>query len=1035
MKRNKSIIALTTLFFSVFTLGSLSNKNNDIAPVKAEEEWQVINTKATAKRTVFLYNAGDTYIFFNITPNDYSSMSNNETYVTNTPYYNTSDYNFLTYIQLSNDNVNYISFSTIYFDIDYNFFFKDGTFRFGLRRNIDTVVEDGTYKYVKVLEGCEFPSYDYCLNGGTKQKYVQETTTISKLQITHNYETGGVSDYQEMVVKPRATYTGIAPGWNDSNYGNNPTYHQLILKFGEYGVDYLAEDHTANATNRAKQSYDIGNGLTINGLPIYKIYNHFGSTHVGYDHGYCYFYVQYPTDVLLMTKNYLVPTLHIDEGTEFMDVSLPEVTLKYIGGAWVESDTEGFKIEDPFDLDDYSYNPLPFEYDTTAHPIFGTLPAEGAKLAFTINTGDIDLTDNSNAFLFDGIYGCLLGIYPSWGGIQLTDKNAGNTVVQSFNGFVFANNTNYTFEIEIICGTNTTFKFAINHFLVINYTFNNNRAGACDMWSIDTSGCFTLDYYQELPSYHPIINYGGSSTYDFIEGDPVYNFTGVVDAFDLYDDNVSFANLTFAYDDGAVTDNHYNAGVWTLTITLTIDGIEEASKTVTIVVHSKVSTAKIYYDDADPIEVPIGSKLVPPPNPNTYREGDYDYVFDGWYFEGAKWDFENDIVQGDMHLYAHYKRTTPHYIVTVTFEGIARNNETYSLTRGSSLPFDLFDLAGATYEVFYNGNKITSLVVQDDITITVKYTVVFTYIEAKEPTCTEDGNVGYWYSPVYSGYYFADPEGRELIPDAIIPKLNHDIIHLDYQDSSCHELGHIECYYCKNCHKHFSDENGQNEINDWAIAKKPHILTHHNEQPATCDTDGHVEHWTCQNEPGVYYGDEVCSFELESVVIPAYGHDYRAPTYIWTPINDGYECKASIICTHCHDEISETKVADKVIVRASTCSREGQVSYSVRFNDDRFNAQTKIVTLDLAPHNYVYVEEVSATVNTEGIASHYECSECHKCFIKDGEQFKEIEYTDLFFKYKKSGGCGGVLTTSSLLIFASAGALTVLLTLRRKEER
>ena len=530
---------------------------------------------------------------------------------------------------------------------------------------------------------------------------------------------------------------------------------------------------------------------------------------------------------------------------------------------------------------------------------------------------------------------------------------------------------------------------------------------------------------------------GASSSYDFIEGDPVYNFVGVINAFDLYDESVTFANLTFTYDDGAVTDGRYNAGTWSLLIELAVDGYETASKVITINVHGKVSTAKIYYGDADPIEVPIGSKLVPPPNPNTYREGDYDYVFDGWYFEGAKWDFENDVVQGDMHLVARFKPTAPHYIVTVTFEGIERGQATYSLTLGSSLPFDLFELDGATYEVYRDGSKITSLVVNGDIQITVKYTVIYTYIEAKEPTCTEDGNIGYWYSPVYGNYYFADPEGRELIRDVFIPKLNHDIVHLDYKDSSCSELGNIACYYCKNCHKHFSDENAENELNDWSIAKKPHVLTHHNAVEATCETDGSLEHWTCANEPGVYYGDEACTFTLESIVVYAFGHDYRAPTYTWKEVNGGYECTATITCTHCHDEISETQVATKVIVRDSTCSREGQISYSVRFNDERFNAQNKLVNLEKAPHTFVHVDEIVATESMDGIKEHYECSECHKCFVKDGEDMKEVQYTDLFYKYKapSSSGCGGSIATPSLVILASAGALTLLIVLRRKEER
>lgn len=1033
MKFKNKLLILLTSFSLVFALNALPSDLTHAYNAHADGDWSTTNTKVLAHQSVFLYDASDTYLFFSVSPNDYSVMSGDFLYTGSAPNYNVNDYNFLTYIQLSHDNETYIPFSTIYNTNHANYFFKDGTFRFGLRHNIDTIEEDGSYEYIKVLEGCEFPSYDYCVNGGTKTKYVQKETTISKLNKVTHYEVGGVATWEELHEKRMVTYTGIAAGWNNAHYGL-AGYNQLIISFGQHNVDFLADNHLADSTNRATDAYDIGRRLTINGLPIYKIHDRFPNTHVGYDHGFAFFYVQYPVEVLLMNKNNMVPTLHIEAGTEFMDVRLPETNLQLIGGSWVSGNNTEFKLNEPLDLILYSYVEFPKTFGSSPLPVFKTLPSEGAQVAFNMNTGNIDPTNAGYALRIDGFYNTCLAIYPTTGRFDLEDKAAGNAIVQQFTGLVLAPNTDYLFEIEVVCGTNTTFKFAINHCLVLNYTFTGNRSATPDVWVLDTSGCFTIDLGQELESYQPIISNGGSSSYDFIEGDEVYNFAGVINAFDLYDDSVGYANLVFTYQDGAVTDNKYNAGVWTLTISLTIDGYETVIRVITINVHGKTGVAKIYYDDAEPIEVPVGSKLVPPPNPDTYREGEFDYVFDGWYFEGAKWDFENDFVQGDMHLVSKFVPVSPHYIVTVKYEGIPRITDKFSLTKGSVLPFELFDMEGATFEVYLNDSIITSLVVQGDMTITVKYTIVFSYVEAVEATCTEDGNLAYYYSAVYPGYYFADPEGRELMQDVILPKLNHDIVHLEYKDSTCSELGNVDCYYCKNCHKHFTDENAEHELVDWSIAKKPHVLTHHEQEDATCENDGYIEHWTCENEPGVYYGNEECTVTYDNIVIPAIGHDYRAPTYTWRETNDGYECVASIICTHCHDEISETKVATKLVLRESTCTQEGQIAYSVSFDDLRFNAQTKIVTLAKAPHTFVHVDEIPATKDSEGVAEHYECSECHKVFIKDGDEYKEVNYSDLFFKYKSSG-CAGNIAGSAFMVIVSAGAISVLLMIRRKEER
>ncbi len=1030
MRKNKKLLSLVALFLSVFTLNTVSNDS----VASAEGDWETVETKILASSTTFYYDGSDSWIFFSLSTNDYTSdMTDDILHVGNATYYKTSDYNFLTYVQFSNDKQTYIPLSDLYFTVDFNFFFKDGTFRIGLRRDASTAIQDGTYTYVKVLEGCEFPSYTYCVNGGTKKKYVQKSETISKLSNTHDLGTVGQSIYGEEIPKAALPYNGIAGGWNNRET-SSADYKALILAFGTFGVDYLSNNHVADATNQATTAFEIGNKLTINGLSISEIHDKYSRTHVGYDHGNNYFFVMYPNEVLLMNKNNIVPTLHIPENTVFMDVLLPEVTLKFVGGGWIESDADEFKLTNPCDINTYSMVTYPHSLGlNNPHPILNDVPSEGIELAFNINTGNLDITQGAPVMNFDGLYNLTISINFGSRQLQLQDKQAGGAAVQTMYGFEFMPNTDYLFEIKVTCGANSTFIMAINHLIIFNHAFNKNIATAFAMWAIDTTGQITMDIAKELESYKPSFVYGGSSNYDFIEGDPVYNFAGVVNAMDLYGEDISYENISFTYEEGAVSNGRYNAGVWKLLIELELDGYEKVSKEITINVHGNTSIAKIYYDDGDPIEVPIGSKLTPPANPSTYREGDYDYVFDGWLFEGGKWDFANDTVQGDMHLYSSFKTVSPHYIVTVNYEGLPKANDTFSLTKNSSLPFALFNLEGATFEVFLGEEKITSLIVTDDVTITVKYNIIFAYVEAKEATCTEDGNIGYWYSAVYGNYYFADSKGRELI-NPFIPKFNHKIVHLDAADSTCHDLGNVDCYYCENCHKHFTDSLGEHELVNWFIEKKPHDLTHHTAKDATCSEDGNVEYWSCVNEPGVYYGDSECTIELESVTINAIGHSYLAPTYEWKETTDGYDCVASICCTHCYDAISETKTATKVVLREATCSQEGQIAYSVSFDNDKFNSQTKIVTIEKKEHSYVFVEQVNATKDRYGIKEHYECSECHKCFVKDGDNYVEIQLSELLYKYNSSG-CGGSITATSLLVLALASSVTVLLMLKRKEER
>ena len=1048
MKKITKFIA-ASLFLTALSVTVGSFKDKEPAITKADGEWQVTNTKALATQCYVYKDGTDAYLFSSLTNNDYNGLASDHMVVYNTTNYNVNDYNFLTHIKISFDNETYVSFSEIYNSSDNrHYFFKDGTFRFSLKHSNTATEEEnlkvGEYIYIKVLEGCEFPSYDYCANGGTKKKFVQTSTTISKgvLDLHSSYL---ITNYSEYFEKPLVDFKQINVwGWNNKEYGPDTNYRQLLLDFD---TDYLANNHLADVTNRATNGYDIGKYLTINEIPIYKIREYYDKTKVGYDHGENYLYILYPIDILLMNKNDMVPTLHINNKTEFMDVNLGEVTLKFVGDRWIANDSSDFKVDDPIDLGDYLFKDvtdvtldvtLPHKIGTTGHPIFNPMPASGAKIAFTLNTGNIDLTSGSNAFNLDSIYNCKIEIQPNIGSIKLIDKDKENALVQEFKGFAFCANSDFTFEFEIVClDSSTTFKAAINHLLVLNYTFDIKKAPTY-IYAIDSSDEFVIDVYKELKQYNSSINNGGSSIYDFIEGDPVYNFEGVIDAFNIYDENVGFADLQFIYENGAVTDNKYNAGNWILTIRLDVDGYEVIDKTISINVHGSDSLVKVYYDD-EPIDAYVGSKLTPPSTPSTYTQDDMDYIFDGWYLGNYKWDFENDVVESSMHLTSKFIATPHRYVVTVNYEGIDRNSETYRLTKNSSLPFVLFELDGAEYEVYLGEDKITSLLVTEDVTITVKYTVIYSHMEAKEATCTEDGNVEYWYSPIYPGYYFADSEGQELIEDAIIHHTGHQIIHLEAKDSTCTEVGNVDCYYCEKCEKHFKDPEGLEELEDWSIPKKQHVLTHYERVEPTCEQDGNVEYWTCANEPGVYYGDEEATIVLDSVVIPATGHDYQNPTYTWRPNGDNYECTATLTCSHCGHHYSETKTATKTMIKESTCTEEGKISYSVEFDDERFSKQTKIVNTPKEEHTYVFVERVEPTPEKDGVKEHYECSECHKYFIKQGNEYIEVQYGELIIKYvapvTPRKGCGGDVTTTSILLSILSGALITTLILRKKEEK
>ncbi|MDE7360779.1 MAG: leucine-rich repeat protein, partial [Oscillospiraceae bacterium] len=130
-----------------------------------------------------------------------------------------------------------------------------------------------------------------------------------------------------------------------------------------------------------------------------------------------------------------------------------------------------------------------------------------------------------------------------------------------------------------------------------------------------------------------------------------------------------------------------------------------------------------------------------------------------------------------------------------------------------------------------------------------------------KPTCTEDG------SDVYKSEY-----GTVTIP---IDATGHDTEHTVAKDATCTEDGNIEYWYCSNCDTYFSDEDCTNEIteDETVISAEGHMLTEVEGYPATEDEDGLKDHWHCE-VCKKNFSDSEGKEELDTVVIPALGHEH-----------------------------------------------------------------------------------------------------------------------------------------------------------------
>lgn len=127
----------------------------------------------------------------------------------------------------------------------------------------------------------------------------------------------------------------------------------------------------------------------------------------------------------------------------------------------------------------------------------------------------------------------------------------------------------------------------------------------------------------------------------------------------------------------------------------------------------------------------------------------------------------------------------------------------------------------------------------------------FEPVEAKEPTCQEEGNKLHWVCSYGCQTYSLDTNGTQIVDkeDVIISKLPHDTIEVLEKASTCEKAGNISYWKCEKCDSLFKDKNGNEQIlsiDDTVIMATGHDYKLQEEKDATCKAAGHKAHYYCE---------------------------------------------------------------------------------------------------------------------------------------------------------------------------------------------
>ncbi len=195
-------------------------------------------------------------------------------------------------------------------------------------------------------------------------------------------------------------------------------------------------------------------------------------------------------------------------------------------------------------------------------------------------------------------------------------------------------------------------------------------------------------------------------------------------------------------------------------------------------------------------------------------------------------------------------------------------------------------------------------------------------------TCTQSGNVAYWYCEDCDAY-FLDAQATIGITDktlVVIPAKEHNIVKVEAKAATCFADGNVEYYECPQCDKFFEDAAATKEIVDKASVVLPGGHTY--DTTYSFDAESHWYAASCEHDlkknvaPHVFNADDICecgyvkSFVTSGRITDQYGNPIVGVT-----VSNG----TNVALT---DEYGVYEIFNAVGTQVITYSKEGYLSKS-----------------------------------------------------------------------------------------------------------
>ena len=351
-------------------------------------------------------------------------------------------------------------------------------------------------------------------------------------------------------------------------------------------------------------------------------------------------------------------------------------------------------------------------------------------------------------------------------------------------------------------------------------------------------------------------------------------------------------------------------------------------------------------------------------------------------------DFGNDTAPSDY--------TADGLLYTLSFkvsENAPVGKYPVTLTYGDAYNFDL--------------DKVTFASQSAIIHVVCKHADLQT-VAAKAETCTENGNISYWYCPTCDKCFKDAEAATEIKKAETIIAAHHTMKQVPAKDATCESEGNIAYYTCSVCGKIFKDANAVTETSADAVKleKLSHKLTKTEAVPATCTKGGSNEYYTC-SACGKIFKDADASTEtsIEAEKTSKIPHtltktEYKAATCTEDGNTEYYICSACGKIFKDESGTQETSVeAEKLVAtghsltktdaKEPTCTAEGNNAYYTCsvcgkvFKDEAGTQPTTVEaeTLEKKAHTPVVDAAVAATCEKTGLTEGSHCSVCNEVLV------------------------------------------------------